>query len=98
MQIIFVRYLTVAEIGRFALVNLLLMLFMITINWGVDRYIIANKKLTNDAIDEIFTQEFIFSLIAYVLCITLLRHHINNYANLENSDFFGRGYWTLSKI
>ena len=91
MQIIFARYLTVAEIGQFALVNLLLMLFMTSTNWGVDRYIIANKKITKDAINEIFTQELIFSLIVYVVCITLFRDNINKYVKLEDSGVF----WAL---
>jgi O-antigen/teichoic acid export membrane protein len=91
MQIIFARYLTVAEIGQFALVNFLLMLFMTSTNWGVDRYIISNKKITKDTINEIFTQELIFSLIIYLVCITLFRDNINNYAKLDDSSVF----WAL---
>ena len=88
MQIIFARYLSVAEIGQFALVNLILILFMTSTNWGIDRYMIANKKINKDEINEVFTQELIFSLIAYVFCITLFREHINNFVSLEDSNFF----------
>lgn len=88
MQVIFARYLTVTEIGQFAIVNLLLILFMTSTNWGVDRYIIANKKINENEINEVFTQELIFSFLAYVFCITLFREHINNYISLEDSNFF----------
>jgi len=88
MQVVFARYLTVAEIGQFALVNFLLLLFITATNWGVDRYIIANKAISKDVIDEIFTQEFLISLTAYSICILLLRDYINNYANLDHSNVF----------
>ena len=91
MQIIFARYLTVSEIGQFALVNLLFMLFMTSTNWGVDKYIISNKKITKSSINEIFTQELIFSLILYVVCITLFRDKINLYTKLDDSGVF----WAL---
>ncbi len=64
---------------------------MTSTNWGVDKYIISNKKITKGAINEIFTQELIFSLILYVVCITLFRDKINLYTKLDDSGVF----WAL---
>ena len=88
MQVVFASYLSVEEIGQFALVNFLLIFFMTSTNWGVDKYIIANKKISTFAINEIFSQELIFAVITYLLVLFFFRESVNTYAGLQDSNLF----------
>ena len=88
MQVFFASFLSVEIIGKFALVNFLLLFFMTSTNWGADKYIITNKAITKDGTNEIFTQEIIFAIIVYLICLFVFRENVMNYTGLEDSWLF----------
>lgn len=88
MQVVFAGYLSVEEIGQFALVNFLLMFFMTSTNWGVDKYIIAHKHINKTSINTIFSQELMFAIIMYLVCFFVFRENVNTYIGFADSKVF----------
>ena len=54
-QVLFAKYLSVEEVGIFALINVFIGMILALTNWNGDKYIISNRDIPNNQIDEIFT-------------------------------------------
>ena len=87
MQLFFARSLSVSEIGQFALFNFVVISFITITNWGVDKFIIANKDISTKKINEIFTFELLFSILLFSFFFLFLREIINNYIGLKDSFY-----------
>ncbi|MDC1111517.1 oligosaccharide flippase family protein [Alphaproteobacteria bacterium] len=87
-QIIFAKYLSVEEVGIFALINVFIGMILAFTNWNGDKYIISNKDIPNNQIDQVFTFEFLYGIIIYLIIIMFLKDYINDYLSIENSNIF----------
>ena len=87
-QIFFAKYLSVEEVGIFALINVFIGMILAFTNWNGDKYIISNKDIPNSQIDQVFTFEFLYGIIIYLITIIFLKDYINNYLSIENSNTF----------
>ena len=88
-QVLFAKYLSVEEVGIFALINVFIGMILAFTNWNGDKYIISHRDIPNNQIDEIFTFEFVYSAILYFITIIFLKDYINDYLGIENSTTFG---------
>jgi O-antigen/teichoic acid export membrane protein len=87
-QVLFAKYLSVEEVGIFALINVFIGMILVFTNWNGDKYIISHRDIPNNQIDEIFTFEFVYSAILYFITIIFLKDYINDYLGIENSTTF----------
>ena len=87
-QIFFAKYLSVEEVGIFALINVFIGMILAFTNWNGDKYIISNKDTPNSQIDQVFTFEFLYGIIIYLITIMFLKDYINDYLGIENSNTF----------
>jgi lipopolysaccharide exporter len=87
-QVLFAKYLSVEEVGIFALINVFIGMILAFTNWNGDKYIISNRDIPNNQIDEVFTFEFLYGIIIYLITIMFLKDYINDYLGIENSNTF----------
>ena len=87
-QVLFAKYLSVEEVGVFALINVFIGMILAFTNWNGDKYIISNRDILHKQIDEVFTFELLYGLIIYLITIMFLKDYINDYLGIENSNTF----------
>ena len=102
-QVFFANYLSVNEVGIFALIQVFIGMILAFTNWNCDKFLISKRNITNNQIDEIFTFEFLYGLFLYIVTIIFLKDYVNAYLDIDNSNTFWIAlaliylYWPLSR-
>ena len=84
MQAYFARKLPVEEIGIYASINIFIGFILVITNWSGDKYIISNAELKKENVNEVFTYEFCFSFLVYLVFLIFFKDVIGEVLQLPD--------------